>query len=107
MNARLPAHIEVSGIVRSVNNAGGFATILHKGERDAGTILIATRHQHDNLCLYERMPDLDGNRKWTKTREEPIEKEREFSDYLSKRGNQDTDCWIIDVEIAQAERFIP
>ena len=106
MESRLPAHIEVSGLVRAVNDAGGFATILRKGERDAGTILITTRHQSDRLCLYERMPDLDGNRKWTCTREQPIEKEREFSAYLERRSQQDTDCWIIDLEIARAERFI-
>ena len=106
MESRLPAHIEVSGLVRAVNDAGGFATILRKGERDAGTILIATRYRGDSLCLYERMPDLDGNRKWTRTREQPIENEGEFSAYLEKRGNQDADCWIVDLEIAQVERFI-
>ena len=106
MEARLPAHIEVSGLVRAVNDAGGFATILRKGERDAGTILIATRHRDDSLCLYERMPDLDGNRKWTCTCEQSFENEREFSEYLEKRGQQDADCWIVDLEIAQAERFI-
>ena len=106
MDTRLPAHIEVSGLARSVNQAGGFATILHKGERDAGTILIATRHGDEALCLYERIPDLEGNRRWTKTREEIIEKEREFSEYLERRAKQDPDCWIIDLEIAQVERFI-
>ena len=103
---RLPAHLEVSALVRAVNDAGGFATILRKGERDAGTILIATRHRGDSLCLYERMPDLDGTRRWTKTREQDPEKEREFSEYLERRRQQDSDCWIIDLEIAQAERFI-
>lgn len=106
MDVRLPAHLEISGLIRSVNDAGGFATVVHKGERDAGTILIATRDRDATLCLYERMPDIDGNRKWTKTREEPVEKEREFSEYLERRGNQDTDCWIISLEIAQPERFI-
>ncbi len=106
MEARLPAHVEVSALVRAVNNAGGFATILRKGERDAGTILIATRHRSDSLCLYERMPDLDGNRKWIRTREQAVENEREFSAYLEKRAQQDSDCWIVDLEIAQAERFI-
>lgn len=106
MIERLPAHLEASAILRSVNHEGGFATILHKGEPDAGTILIATGHRDASLCLYERMPDLDGNRVWTKTREEPVENEREFSAYLDRRAAQDSDCWIISLEIAHAERFI-
>lgn len=106
MDARLPAHLEVSGIIRAVNDAGGFATVVHKGERDAGTILIGTREPGATLCLYERMPDFNGNRIWTKTREEEIENEREFDEYLARRCNQDTDCWIINLEIGHPERFI-
>lgn len=37
---RLPAHLEVAGLIRAVQAAGGFATVLNKGEREAGTILI-------------------------------------------------------------------
>ncbi|GGD60177.1 DUF1491 family protein [Croceicoccus mobilis] len=106
MDSRLPAHLETSGIMRAVQLAGGFATVLQRGERDAGTILIATRDLNAISCLYERMPDLDGNRVWTKSREEPPEKEREFSEYIARRGEQDPDCWIIEIEIAQPERFI-
>lgn len=106
MDSRLPAHLEASAIMRAVQTAGGFATVLQKGERVAGTILIVTRDINATSCLYERMPDLDGNRVWTKSREEPTEKEREFSEYLARRGQQDPDCWIIEIEIAQPERFI-
>ena len=60
MDARLPAHLEVSGIIRSVQAQGGFATVLAKGERDAGTILILTLEKGENGSLYERMPQLGG-----------------------------------------------
>ncbi|MBN8501871.1 MAG: DUF1491 family protein [Sphingomonadales bacterium] len=40
MTTRIPAHLEVSGLIRSVEAAGGFATVLYRGERESGTILI-------------------------------------------------------------------
>ena len=40
MDARLPAHLEVAGLIRMVEAEGGFASVIAKGERDAGTILI-------------------------------------------------------------------
>ena len=42
LDARLPAHLEVSGLLRAVEGAGGFAMVLHKGEREAGTIAGAS-----------------------------------------------------------------
>ena len=40
MDARLPAHIEVFGLIRAVESEGGFGVVLQKGEKDAGTILV-------------------------------------------------------------------
>ncbi|MEN8858992.1 MAG: DUF1491 domain-containing protein, partial [Qipengyuania flava] len=33
MDARLPAHIEVSGLIRAVESEGGFGVVLQKGEK--------------------------------------------------------------------------
>ena len=35
---RLPARVEVTGLIRAVEAAGGFATVIAAGERDAGCI---------------------------------------------------------------------
>ena len=58
MDARLPAHLEVAALIRQVNAEGGFAAVLAKGERDAGTILVVLAHNGGNPRLFERMPDL-------------------------------------------------
>ena len=68
MDARLPAHLEVAGLIRAVDAAGGFATVVAKGERDAGTLLIICCKNGTNGRLYERMPQLDGTRAWTLTK---------------------------------------
>lgn len=104
--SRLPAHLEISGMIRAVEAAGGFASIIAKGERDAGTILVVCCVNGTHGRLFERMPGIDGNRKWTLIRSEDIENKAEFSDYLARRHRQDPDTWILELDIAEGERFI-
>ena len=103
---RLPAHLEIGSLIRLAESNGGMATVLSKGERDAGTILIATMYRGEGGVLYERMPQLDGTRQFVRTREQDPEKPNEFSEYLMRRRDQDPDTWIIEVDIADPERFI-
>jgi len=106
VDARLPAHVEVSGLIRAVESAGGFAMVLQKGERDAGTILVLTTQNGRNTRLWERMPQLDGSRKFSCTREQDDETPREIDEYVGKRRRSDPDCWVIELDIENAERFV-
>lgn len=106
MDARLPAHIEVSALIRRVEAEGGFAMVIRKGERDAGTILVILSERGENSRLYERMPSVGGGREWHRILTEDTEKKQEFSDYVTRRGEQDRDTWIIELDIADGERFI-
>ena len=103
---RLPAHLEASALLRSVEAAGGFATVLAKGERDAGSIAILTMRKGENPRLWERMPQLDGTRIFVHTRSQDAENKEEFFDYLSRRRARDPDLWLIELDIADPERFI-
>lgn len=106
VDGRLPAHLEVAGLLRSVQTAGGFATVVKRGERDAGTIMVICAQSGRNRRLFERMPHADGSRRWTESRRENIEKNQEFDEYLSRRGAQDPELWIIELDIVNGERFI-
>ncbi len=105
-DARLPAHLEVSAILRLAESQGGFGTVLAKGEHDAGTILLVTLCRGTGAVLFERMPQLDGTRLFVATKQENPEKQQEFGEYLARRRFQDTDLWLIEVDIADPERFV-
>ena len=105
MDDRLPAHLEIAGLIRAVESQGGFATVLAKGERDAGTILLVTRGPGEPTRLFERMPQRNGSRAFTVTREENPDNLQEFNEYLTMRCHQDPDIWILELDIAGAERF--
>lgn len=106
MTARLPAHVEVSAILRLAESQGGYATVLGRGERDAGTVLIVTLCRGTGAALYERMPGLDGSRSFVATKSEDADNKPNFFEYLERRRQQDPDVWLIEVDIADPARFI-
>ena len=106
MDARLPAHVEVSGLVRAVEAAGGFGMVLQKGERDAGVLLILTTRSGKNTRLWERMPQLDGSRAFVCTKVQDNEKPEEIDEYVNRRRSSDPDCWVVELDIENAERFV-
>lgn len=106
MSERLPASLEVSALVRVVGAEGGFASVLRKGEPDAGTILVVLTEKGENVRVFERMPTLEGGRKWHLSRSEATESKQEIDAYLARRGSQDDDLWIVELDIADGERLI-
>lgn len=106
MDARIPAHIEASALIRRAQAEGGFAAVLHKGHETAGTLLIVLTENGTNTRAYERMPQMDGGRKWALSRAEDTENKKEFQEYLDRRRRQDDDLWIIELDVADGERLI-
>lgn len=106
MEQRLPAHLEVSGLIRAVEGAGGFAMVLAKGERDAGTIMLICCERGTTARAYERMPQADGTRKWTVSRRQDAENPQDFDEWCQRRQRQDPDLWLVELDIANPERFI-
>lgn len=103
---RLPAHLEVGGLIRAVDAEGGFGTVISKGERTAGTIMVLCCDRDTPARAYERMPQLDGSRKWALSRTQDSENPYEFTEWCNRRGKQDDDLWIVELDIVNAERFI-
>ena len=103
---RLPAHLEVAGLLRLTQELGGFGMVLQKGEYDAGTIAILTTCSGKNTRLWERMPQMDGSRKFTCTREQDSENAEEFEEYIVRRRAQDPDCWFVELDGPNVERLL-
>ena len=106
MEARLPAHLEATGFIRMIEAAGGFASVLAKGEKDAGTILILTMYRGEDAVLFERMPQIDGSRPYIAAKRQNPENKHEIFEYVERRRNQDPDIWVIEADIADPARFI-
>jgi len=106
MDNRIPAHVEVSGLLRTAQSNGDFGMVLHTGERDGGTILIVMLDNQGLGTFLERMPQLDGSRKWAISKVQVSDNKSEFEDYLTRRMQQDPDVWIVELTVAKVEQFI-
>jgi hypothetical protein len=105
-DARLPAHLEVAALIRATEAAGGFATVIQRGERDAGAITILTIEGGENARFWERLPRLDGSRAFVPTKSESTDKKEEFREFLARRLARDPDSWLVELDIADAQRLI-
>jgi len=106
MDGRLPAHVEISGLIRRTQAHGGFGVVIRKGERDAGTIIVLLTANGRNHRVFERMPQLDGDRKWALTKSEDVDSKDKIEEYLARRGEQDSDLWVVELDIPDGERLV-
>lgn len=106
MDGRLPAHLEAAAIRRLAESMGGFATVLARGERDAGTIGIVIIGRDEPPTLFERMPDAAGNRIFVPTMVQEIENKGHFFSILERRRARDPDFWLIEADVPERERFV-
>lgn len=106
MTARLPAALEVSAIVRQVEQAGGFAVVLRKGDPDRGQLLmlIATRGQH--VACLERNLNAAGEYGWQRVGPGVGASSEMVTNWTASRVKFDADSWQIELDVADAERFI-
>jgi hypothetical protein len=104
--ARLPARLEIGALIRLAQNGGGFAAVLRSGDDESGSIILLLTENGANPSVYERMPQLDGSRAWHCSMHHSTDNAGKISEYLERRGQQDADLWIIELDIANGERLI-
>ena len=103
---RLPAHLEVASILRRAEAAGGFGTVLRKGDSERGSILLLISSRGRHLACLERVMSLAGAPSWQATGPAESAGSTEIAEFLAKRARFDEDCWAIELDIAEPERFI-
>lgn len=104
--ARLTSAMLASALIRRANQQGGFAAILSKGDEISGAILVQALERGRFSGLFERSLGLDGIYEWRRTGPQGPENIDEIGKYLARRRATDPDLWIVELDIADAERFI-
>jgi hypothetical protein len=103
--ARLATHMTVSSLVRQMAAQGDFATVLHKGDPIAGSLLLVTRCKGENPRLFDRFPQLSGGRIWQEIATQTTDIEQYVNDYCSRMVARDPDIWIVELDVAFPERL--
>jgi hypothetical protein len=102
MDDRLPSHVEVGAIIRQVEANGGFATVLRKGDPDRGAVTLILQERGEFRGIMERELGADFRYEWT-FRGGSSES---LDDLTARKLQFDPDFWLIELDIADPERFI-
>lgn len=103
---RLATHVRVRALRQSVEAAGGFAMVLKKGDPVSGALLVQQLKNGRNPVLFEQMPAFEGPGEWLEIKQENPDNIQEYNDYIARRTARDSDLWLIELDIADAERLV-
>jgi hypothetical protein len=98
----LPASTLAPALLRMVQGAGGFATILARGSEWGGAMLIVHRSGAD-VRVYEKLPAPDGEDAWRAA----ASGEAAVDSFVARQRRFDPDLWVIELDIPALERFVP
>lgn len=105
MTPRLTSRMTVDALMRRVRGEGGFTAVLARGDDMAGAILLLCANRGVVTSLLERTIDRQGHYHWTPCGPPDVESESERDSYIQRRRARDPDLWLIELDIADAERF--
>ena len=101
---RLTSAVLATALLRRAEQGGGFGVVLAKGDSTAGAIAVILAEKGRKACFLERLLQPDGSYAWQSTRQD-VENEQDLNSFLERRRKSDPDLWILELDIASAERF--
>ncbi|MES2445052.1 MAG: DUF1491 family protein [Pseudomonadota bacterium] len=103
--ARVTSAVMASALTRRVNQEGGSAAVLAKGDATSGGLLLLTYERGTNPRFFERGVGPTGEPALLASGPAALADEQAVTDYWQRRRARDSDLWVIELDIAQAERF--
>lgn len=104
--SRLKSRFLVDLLLRRTEAAGGFATILAKGDETSGIILVQCSDRGEAGPLLERRFSASGTYIWEPVGPDGTKDGESRTNYRDRRRNADPDLWIIELDIADAPRLV-
>lgn len=97
--ARLKAKLWVHAAIRRCAVEGIPATVVHKGDEDAGTVVVKLRLGAEaGAVVFSQTRDKQGAPAWMRpTGPEPVSEDKADL-YIARARDVDHDLWVIEVE---------
>lgn len=98
---KLKSKLWLQAAIRLCANDGIPATIVRKGDPDAGVILVKMNQLDLGCTVLTQVRDADGALAWMRgTGAEPVAEEKADA-YIERQKSYDPDLWVIEVEDRQ------
>ena len=105
MEPRLGSSLLINALLRLAGREGGFGAVIAKGDAQAGAITVILAERGERRLILERLVQPDGRYRWQEIGNRAAANEQEFAKFLERRRRIDPDLWVIELDIASAERF--
>jgi hypothetical protein len=79
---------------------------MRKGDEERGSLLLFVSSRGGHVACLERVLNLDGSYRWQRVGPAESASSAEIADFLARRARFDEDLWAIELDVADAERFI-
>jgi hypothetical protein len=79
---------------------------MRKGDEERGSLLLFVSSRGVHVAALERVANLDGSYRWQRVGPAESASSAEIEDFLARRARFDEDLWAVELDIADAERFI-
>lgn len=90
----------VNALIRRVNAAGGFATVLRKGDGVAGSVVLVHRQGRDQRAL-QRLMGPAGGYEWRSAAVGDA-----VDAWVERQRTYDPDLWVVELDTPNPARFI-
>ncbi|MDB2683006.1 DUF1491 family protein [Alphaproteobacteria bacterium] len=94
----LPTHILIDATLKTLSEKGIFYTIIQRGERNSGIILLKLWGRGNDCKLLTQQRDLDGDLRWMNVTNNEILAESDADAYIQRARPRDPDLWVIEIE---------
>ncbi|WP_408889607.1 DUF1491 family protein [Novacetimonas pomaceti] len=95
---RLKTGIWVSAVLRQASLTGNPAVVLHRGDADAGGVLVVLRDRHDMMTVLAQTRTPDGRRAWFRATGEAAVDQAAVDTYVTRQMGRDPDLWVVEFE---------
>ena len=79
---------------------------MRRGDAERGSLLLFVSSRGRHVACLERVLNVDGSYAWRPVGPAESASSAEIADFLARRARFDEDCWAIELDIADPERFI-
>jgi hypothetical protein len=100
----LSADIWVSALLRRVEQAGSFAYIARRGDRNYGSVLVKVLNLRSRDVYVLREAQKGETTVWMR----PVETvtEADLDDWIARQVRYDSDLWVVEIEDAEGRHFL-
>lgn len=103
---RLKSRFLVDLLLRRTEAAGGFATVLAKGDDTSGIILVQCSDRGEPGPLLERRFSPAGTYIWEAVGPTDAKDGESRENYRERRRKADPDLWVVELDIADAPQLV-